>query len=351
MKSNGYRISGTLHNRKGGAIICNIAMKWKHYIFFTFACITSLLAPILVNSVYASKAYPKTNYAVHGFYIFTKNHQKLWVEKYGKGSPAIILLNGGGDSIRQWNSIIPALSKVTTVVGYDRQGLGNSPMSNKLTPLTAGEVASQINSILDQLKIRKPVVLVAHSIGGLYLSYYARKYPEKVAGIVSLDGNTSTQIFWSKLNLKKASMTNIGHLKFMEQHELKKELELQSQIQQLKKIKNRTKEQNTALVHDLEVLGKRESASQISHLGALPAVPSIAISQNSVSGLYVWHQTIKQFIEKIPCSIFYIVPHSGHYIMIDQPKITISAIKSVVNAVRNNHRCVVFRHNYFKKGG
>lgn len=40
--------------------------------------------------------YPPTNYKISGSFVDI-HHHKIWVEQYGKGSPAVILLNGGGD--------------------------------------------------------------------------------------------------------------------------------------------------------------------------------------------------------------------------------------------------------------
>ena len=82
--------------------------------------------------------YPSANYKISGSFVDI-DHHKIWVEQYGKGSPAVIFLNGGGDTIRQWNNIIPVISKHTTVVAYDRQGLGESELSN-LKPRTAKEL-------------------------------------------------------------------------------------------------------------------------------------------------------------------------------------------------------------------
>ncbi|MCH9643929.1 MAG: alpha/beta hydrolase [Gammaproteobacteria bacterium] len=298
-----------------------------------------LLGLFIAGSCMAEVTYPPTNYAISGSYLKVGN-SKLWVEKYGHGAPAIILLNGGGDTIRQWNAIIPALAKFTTVIGYDRAGLGKSPANKILKPLTAQTVSLQILTIMQKLNIKSPVILVAHSIGGLYLSYFARKYPDKVAGIVILDGNNVRQIYWSRLNLKKAPKTNLAHLKFMQQYNYQKQLKMRYQISQLISLKHRTEQQQLDLIHFLEVTGKPKSADQILALGPLPKVPAIAFSQNSTTNLYVWHNTIRQFIEEIPCGFFYIIPHSSHYIMIDQPLATIAGIKSVYEAIKQHHHCI-----------
>lgn len=161
-----------------------------------------VLLSLIVSITFASEAYPPTNYAVQGQYV-TVEGQKLWVEKYGTGKPAIVLLNGAGDTVREWNSIIPTLAQISTVVGFDYPGLGQSvPLVHLNQTYTAEEMARDLQGVLRALNVPPPYILVGHSIGGLYISYFARQYPNEVAGIVTIDGNTVENVDWNKLNIK-----------------------------------------------------------------------------------------------------------------------------------------------------
>src|SRR5579872_797490 len=74
------------------------------------------------------------------------NEKRIWVEQCGKGSPAIILINGGGDTIdTEWNKLIPKLCKITSVVAYDRPGQIKSPGAKDIvTPRTAKGVIDEL---------------------------------------------------------------------------------------------------------------------------------------------------------------------------------------------------------------
>jgi pimeloyl-ACP methyl ester carboxylesterase len=45
----------------------------------------------------------------------------------------------------------------------------------------------ELRAELDRRNIRPPYVLVGHSLGGLYMQYFARNYPEEVTGLLLVD--------------------------------------------------------------------------------------------------------------------------------------------------------------------
>jgi pimeloyl-ACP methyl ester carboxylesterase len=275
--------------------------------------------------------YPPLRFQVEGDFVKEHRH-KIWVEKYGSGSPAVILINGGGETTRQWNNNIKTIAQYTTVIAYDRTGLGLSDTTNYQVS-TAKDVVSRLKYILNKLQVNPPYVLVAHSIGGLYLSYFARKYPHEIAGLVTVDTNNQFQVNLYRANIKGIkgvthqdivnAMNHPTHLVFVSK-----------QAKQFLAKKHLNKHEHAKLVEDLEVMGKPNSAKQIEMLGKLPNVPLIALTEGKNEPL--WHSTIKQFAKLVPCSLYYFVPHSSHHIMIDQPNVVNTAIKLVVRAAREH---------------
>jgi pimeloyl-ACP methyl ester carboxylesterase len=279
--------------------------------------------------------YPKLNYTVMGNFVDVKGH-KFWVEKYGHGKPAVILFNGGGETNRQWNSVIPKIAKYTTVIAYDRQGLGRTPTID-LTIRTAKSVVENLQVILHKINIKPPYVLVGHSIGGLYVSYFARRYPKQVAGIVTLDGNNSYQIYWDHLNTKDLKKGSKKFLKLNTDPELiKKEALAKAKI--IRSKKPISPQEYARLIEALEVAGKPESARQIMRLPPLPKVPLIAMTEGTGKGFYYWHASVKQYAQQVPCGVYQWVAHSGHHIMIDQPEIVNQAIRRVIVKARYGKR-------------
>jgi pimeloyl-ACP methyl ester carboxylesterase len=67
------------------------------------------------------------------------------------------------------------LNSFAGVVVYDRRGYGESA-ALPTEPVTARVAAADLNALLVRIQIQQPVVLVGHSLGGLYAQF----------GIVSL---------------------------------------------------------------------------------------------------------------------------------------------------------------------
>ena len=250
----------------------------------------------------------------------------------------MILLNGGGDTVRQWNKNIPVISKYTTVIAYDRQGLGRSELIN-LEPRTAKTVIDNLQLILKKIHVKPPYVLVGHSVSGFYVEYFARKYPKQVAGIVTIDANDEFQVFGNQLNTKNLSPQ--AKKKFESFVNEKHSHDKGKQAQELLHKKNRTSKEQAQLIEGLEVKGKMQSAKEIEALPPMPHIPLIVLTKGTKKTMMneIWHASIQQFAQEVPCSIFKIVPNSGHYIMIDQPNVVNNDIYKVVMAARNHQAC------------
>jgi pimeloyl-ACP methyl ester carboxylesterase len=106
---------------------------------------------------------------------------------YPGPEPLLVLLGGLGNDMQSWSpSLIEALNRLAGVLIYDRRGYGlNAALPPR--PVTAGAVAADLERLLQALRIREPVVLVGHSLGGLYAQYFARNYPRQVAAVVLID--------------------------------------------------------------------------------------------------------------------------------------------------------------------
>ncbi|MGH6895242.1 MAG: alpha/beta fold hydrolase [Geminicoccaceae bacterium] len=101
--------------------------------------------------------------------------------------PLLVLLSGLGNDLRSWSpSFLEALTRVAGVLVYDRRGYGQSSAPSP-QPVTAEAVAADLHRLLQALRIGEPVVLVGHSLGGLYAQYFARNHPQQVAAVVLID--------------------------------------------------------------------------------------------------------------------------------------------------------------------
>ena len=79
------------------------------------------------------------------------------------------------------DAVIPAASTVVEL------GLLAARSTKTSVPRTGAVIVADLHAVLKKADVQPPYVLVGHSLGGLYLSLYARTYPEEVAGLVLLD--------------------------------------------------------------------------------------------------------------------------------------------------------------------
>ena len=119
------------------------------------------------------------------------NGHKIHISCTGSGSPTIILDAGLGNDSVWWAEIQPVLSKTTRVCSYDRAGFGWS--DQQPAPRDADHIADELHQMLLQAQVTDPIVLMGHSIAGLYMRDYATRYPNHVAGMILVDVSTPLQ--------------------------------------------------------------------------------------------------------------------------------------------------------------
>jgi pimeloyl-ACP methyl ester carboxylesterase len=104
----------------------------------------------------------------------------------GEGRATVIFESGLGDTFEAWKAVqSPIAAHCARTVSYNRAGYpGSSPARGTRDAVT---VVSELRGELKRRGIDPPYVLVGHSLGGLYMQYFARHYPEEVAGLVLVD--------------------------------------------------------------------------------------------------------------------------------------------------------------------
>jgi pimeloyl-ACP methyl ester carboxylesterase len=123
--------------------------------------------------------------------IYRVNGHRMRIDCTGGGSPTIVLDAGLGNDGLIWSGVQPVLAKTTRVCSYDRAGFG---WSDALPPpRDADDIADELHGLLTAARIDGPIVLMGHSISGIYIREYATRYPANVAGLIFVDGSTPLQ--------------------------------------------------------------------------------------------------------------------------------------------------------------
>ena len=146
-----------------------------------------LRIPILLATLIAlvgSAAWAETAPDASGLFVDCRGERTA--------SPTVILESGAFGTSADWDRVLTDLSAKGRVCAYDRAGVGDSP------PRSGGEgvapIAQELAALLDRLGETRPVILVGHSNGALYVETFAAMYPSRVAGLVYVNGVTSNDI-------------------------------------------------------------------------------------------------------------------------------------------------------------
>ena len=104
----------------------------------------------------------------------------------GHGTRTVILEAGLGDTLDIWKDVQSRIAAgCTRTLSYNRAGyVGSDPA---VGPRDSETIVAELRAELKRRNIDPPYVLVGHSLGGLYMQYFARNYPKEVAGLLLVD--------------------------------------------------------------------------------------------------------------------------------------------------------------------
>ena len=97
--------------------------------------------------------------------------------------PVVVFIHGIASSSITWTNVIPLLADRHRCIAIDLLGFGGSPMPEN-AEYTLVEHTAAIARTIRSLRLREPVVLVGHSMGGLIAPRYAARHPRRVRRLV-----------------------------------------------------------------------------------------------------------------------------------------------------------------------
>ncbi len=261
------------------------------------------------------------------------NGRRLYLTCRGSGSPTVLLEAGSGNNAQIWEQIalppdsddeavFPATARFTRVCAYDRPGTGidethlsrSDPVTGRRT---AEDIVADLHALIEAAGPERPLVLAGHSFGGLIVRLYATTYPEDVAGLVLVD------------SAHESGYAAIESLLTPEQFAAAFPPESENDP-------------------DFESLDVFTSADQMTAAQAdspLQNMPMIVLTHGGpfpypddypVEALEdLWTSAQEQLVALVPGTQLIVATESGHYIQLSEPDLVISAIRDVVDAVRD----------------
>ncbi len=191
-------LGASLDNKSGGPVAVRrhkppADCDWRRANLATVACLNIAMTRVatkdwIVGAVAAVTFFWAFAAPAQPIAVIPSPFPPLFVDCRGErtSSPTVILEAGAFGTSADWDFVLDDLAAGGRACAFDRAGLGRSPPrpGDKDVLTKAGE----LNGLLDQLGETGPVILVGHSNGALYARAFASIWPERVAGLVYVNG-------------------------------------------------------------------------------------------------------------------------------------------------------------------
>ena len=121
--------------------------------------------------------------------LVSVGEHSLNVYEYGnkQGKHTVVCIAGQGvhDYSITMSKVTDQLADDNRIVYVDRAGYGLSDDTN--IPQTNENIVNDYRMALESAGIEGPYILIAHSLGGTYVTYWQSNYPDEIEGVVLID--------------------------------------------------------------------------------------------------------------------------------------------------------------------
>lgn len=119
------------------------------------------------------------------------NDTVLFVEESGEGFP-VLFIHGFPFDHSIWSRVCSRGIPGFRLIAPDLRGLGRSELPDGAGTTTMEQFADDLYALLEAMDLTEKVVVVGLSMGGYVAMQFARKYVDKLAGIVLCNTKTTT---------------------------------------------------------------------------------------------------------------------------------------------------------------
>jgi pimeloyl-ACP methyl ester carboxylesterase len=244
---------------------------------------------------------------------------------------------------------------------FDRAGLGWSDPGP--TPRTAGQVVSELHTLLNKHGVPGPYVLVGHSFGGFTSRLYHHQYPSEVAGMVLVDAGHEDELdspeyrAHSDWALPQLPLRRVFVALGISRLVVALDAIPESENEILEKLSRLSPDDQTIVL----ALGNRssfwkavidendaleETFEQVRAAGSLGDLPLVVLTATGPKWWpgwppdfpaeplrQKWMEMQKELLKLSSNSTHMLAEKSSHFIQLDQPELVIEAVRQVVEAV------------------
>lgn len=324
--------------------------KWlKYTTYLSIFLIAGLVLSVGFHAV--ASASGRQQYPAPGELIDVGGH-RLHIVCMGEGSPTVVFEAGLSGWSTDWSLVQPEVAKVTRACAYDRAGYGWSEPGPR--PRDSRQVAAELHSLLEKAGVEGELILAGHSLGGVYVHYYAKEYPEQVRGVVLVDSVHPEQSERMSPELRDRYEGGLKRLTWLSRVLAPTGL-LRLAGQPVSQVTGKMPEEHRAAARAVGFLSRgyramddemavfRQSQAEAAAGGPLNGFLLAVISSRRVEnfppgfkdlGVKDTWDALQAALSQEASMPQVIAEVSGHYIHLDQPELVVETILEMVNRAR-----------------
>lgn len=248
-------------------------------------------------------------------------------------NPTVIIDSGLGGFSLEWRKIQNKLSGQYQICSYDRAGYGWSDPGP--FPRTTSTIVTELKDLLEGADVSPPYVLIGHSFGGYNMMYFAKTFPDDVAGLVLIDSSHPEQANWFP-----SVYPDLPHgrrrSRYVSTPKLPRNFpadyrETAYHLMSAKKARNAMR---------FESMNFEISGNQVARINTFPEIPLVVLTrgerawprnQEGEKLETIWTRLQNELASLSGNSTHVVADFSGHFIHLDQPILVEDAIRRIVD--------------------
>lgn len=231
----------------------------------------------------------------------------------GSGAPVVVFEAGLGGTLDTWRTVQKDVSAFTETFSYNRAGHAGSPRA--VGTGDAATIVAELRALLTARGLAPPYALVSHSAGGLYFPYYARNFPDEVAGVVLVNSSHWDQ--WERFRRVAPVAADPRSLRDVRSH-----------------IRREDEAFETSGREVLDSPSLRPMPLTVISAGLFTGSPNepAAVAEQRAR---LWGQMQSELAAQMPNARHVIAERSDHFVQDAQPQLVVAGIRDMIEKVRS----------------
>ncbi|MGM9875101.1 MAG: alpha/beta fold hydrolase [Bacilli bacterium] len=171
------------------------------------------------------------------------------------------------------------------IIYIDRAGYGYSDDTNKKQ--TIEQVVSDYRTVLKNAGINGPYILMPHSLGGLYATYWESNYPDEINGVILIDSSELGIDVWDK---KEYNINFIDYLELFATKIGLHRINLRDYVYPLPSIYSKTNQMYSDYL-SIHALTNNAKISEINEINNNTNITYNSIISNDIPKIYICSHT------------------------------------------------------------